>query len=67
MLLFYDFCYNWYWNYFKCWNIEKIEIEVKLEILYNYTEIVKMQNVLKYLKELESNFLKMEFKIELKV
>lgn len=64
MLLFYDF---WYWNYFKCWNIEKIEIEVKLEILYNYTEIVKMQNVLKYLKELESNFLKMEFKIELKV
>lgn len=42
MLLFYDFCYNWYWNYFKCWNIEKIEIEVKLEILYNYTEIVKM-------------------------
>lgn len=67
MLLFYDFCYNWYWNYFKCWNIEKIEIEVKLEILYNYTEIVKMQNVLKYLKELESNFLKMEFKIESKV
>lgn len=67
MLLFYDFCYIWYWNYFKCWNIEKIEIEVKLEILYNYTEIVKMQNVLKYLKELESNFLKMEFKIELKV
>lgn len=67
MLLFYDFCYNWYWNYFKCWNIEKIEIEVKLEILYNYTEIVKMQNVLKYLKELESNFLKIEFKIESKV
>lgn len=69
-----EFLYNWtedckcyyYFTIFviidvncvKCWNIEKIEIEVKLEILYNYAEIVKMQKCVEIFEKIRIKFFK---------